>query len=153
MTTGAAFEATGREREAALSAAEARLRRREAALSIDRAEMDARREQLAGPRQRAEAREGEARQLREQARATELEVPRVLERCAGQTAAALRAGIMEAELEDARLAAAQLVRMADQAGLDDAGRRAKRVMGIAVGRFSGHYLTERLLSMLPLPQG
>src|SRR5437763_1423607 len=32
-------------------------------------------------------------------------------------------------------------------------RGAKRIMGIAVGRFSGHYLTERLLSLLPLPQG
>jgi ribonuclease Y len=26
-------------------------------------------------------------------------------------------------------------------------------MGIAVGRFSGHYLTERLMSLIPLPQG
>jgi ribonuclease Y len=91
--------------------------------------------------------------LREQTRALELEAPRALEQRAGQTAAAVRSGIVEAELEDARLAAAQVVRMADQSGADDAGRRAKRVMGIAVGRFSGHYLTERLLSNLPLPPG
>jgi ribonuclease Y len=153
LTTGAAFEASCHEREAQLSATEGRLRRREAALAVERAELDARREQLTGPKQRAGARETEVRALREQARATQAEVPRVLEERAGQTAEALRAAVIEAELEGARLAAAQVVRMADQVGTDDPGKRAKRVMGIAVGRFSGHYLTERLLSTLPLPTG
>src|SRR6185436_777552 len=55
--------------------------------------------------------------------------------------------------EDARVHAAQAVRLVDHAPVDEAGRDARRLMGIAVGRFSGHYLTERLHSLIPLPPG
>ncbi|HET6150741.1 MAG TPA: Rnase Y domain-containing protein [Polyangia bacterium] len=153
LATGAAHEARARTREVELSAAEARLRRREAALAVDEGELDARRARLDAARQRAEAREGEARAVREEARALEARAPAALQERAGQTAASVRAALVEGEVEEARMAAAQLVRAADQVPVDDAGRRAQRVMGIAVGRFSGHYLTERLLSNLPLPQG
>ena len=57
------------------------------------------------------------------------------------------------ELEDARMHAAQAVRVVDHAPVDEAARAAKRVMGIAVGRFSGHYLTERLHSLIPFAAG
>ncbi len=153
LAMGAAFEATCLEREAALATAAARLRRREEALAVDTAELVARRVRLEGPKQRAEAREAETAGVRQQTRALEAEAPLALERTAGQTAASQRARLIEAEIEDARLAAAQVVRAADQTAVADAGRRAKRIMGIAVGRFSGHYLTERLLSFLPLPLG
>jgi ribonuclease Y len=153
LTASASFEATCHQREAAQAATDGRLRRRDAQLAAERAELDARREKMNAPKLRAEAHEQEARALREQARALTAEAPRALERSAGQTAAAVRAGLIEAEVEQARLAAAQVVRLADQVPPDEAGRRAKRVMGIAVGRFSGHYLTERLLSTLPLPAG
>jgi ribonuclease Y len=105
------------------------------------------------PKQRLDAREAETAELRRQARALASEAPAALERLAGETAAVLRARLIETEIEDSRLMAAQVVRAADQMPIDDAGRRAKRIMGIAVGRFSGHYLTERLMSLLPLPQG
>ena len=44
-------------------------------------------------------------------------------------------------------------RAAAEAAADGAVKRAKRIMGIAVGRFYGHYLTERLHSVVPLPPG
>ena len=153
LAAGAAYEARSLEREAELAAASARLRRHEEALAVDTADLDARRARLGAPRQRAEAREAEATEHRRQARALEAEAPAALERGAGQTIAALRARLIETEIEDARMASAQLVRAADQIPPDDAGRRAKRIMGIAVGRFSGHYLTERLMSLIPLPPG
>jgi len=153
LAAGAANEAQSLEREAELAKAGARVRRREETVAVDAGDLDARRAQLGAPRQRAEAREAEATELRRQARALEAEAPAALERGAGQTVAALRARLIETEIEDARMASAQVVRAADQIAPDDAGRRAKRVMGIAVGRFSGHYLTERLLSLIPLPQG
>ena len=131
----------------------ARLRRREDALAADTVDLDARRARLGAPKQRLDAREAETAELRRQARALAAEAPAALERLAGETAAALRARLIETEIEEARMAAAQVVRAADQTPIDDAGRRAKRIMGIAVGRFSGHYLTERLMSTLPLPHG
>jgi ribonuclease Y len=76
----------------------------------------------------------------------------MLEKVSGARAAALRQALAEAEVEAARAAGAQLVRHASEATADvETTRRAKRVMGIAVGRFSGHYLTERHHSVLPLP--
>ncbi len=75
-----------------------------------------------------------------------------LEKASGQRAADLCRSLAEVEVETARAAAAQLVRHAAELGTDaELGRRAKRVMGIAVGRFSGHYLTERHHSVVPLP--
>jgi ribonuclease Y len=153
LSTGAAFDTACLARESEQATADGRLRRREAELLARQAELDARRERLAALRHRAGEQEAEVRRQRDQARAHKAEAPAALERRAGETVPALRAGIVDAEVEDARLAAAQLLRQADQTAPDEVGRRAKRIMGIAVGRFSGHYLTERLLSNLPLPPG
>jgi hypothetical protein len=76
----------------------------------------------------------------------------LLEKASGQRAAELARALAEAEVDQARASAAQLVRHAAELGTDaEIGRRAKRVMGIAVGRFSGHYLTERHHSVVLLP--
>src|SRR5204863_6179 len=73
---------------------------------------------------------------------------------AGEAASSLRQAIIEAEAEGARVTAAQLLRTVDQSSADpEHVRGAKRIMGIAVGRFSGHYLTERLHGLISLPVG
>src|SRR5439155_22730072 len=57
-------------------------------------------------------------------------------------------------IEEAKAAAAASVRQIESGATDaEHGREAKRVMGIAVQRYHGHYLTERLLSNLPLLPG
>ncbi len=76
-----------------------------------------------------------------------------LERTAGETAAIATAVIREAEIEQARALAARAERAAGELAADGAGRGGKRIMGIAMGRFSGHYLTERLSSFVPLGPG
>jgi ribonuclease Y len=59
--------------------------------------------------------------------------------------------LVEAEVETARAAGAQLVRQVGESAADpEHGRQAKRLMAIAVGRFSGHYLTERHHSVVPI---
>jgi ribonuclease Y len=153
LATGAAHDVRCQEREAELGTVDLRLHRRAGTLAAEQAELDARRARLDAARLRAEARDAEVRAQRDEARALERAAPVALEERAGQTAATLRAALVDAELDEARLTAAQTVRAADQVPVDDAGRRANRIMGIAVGRFSGHYLTERLMSTLPLPPG
>jgi ribonuclease Y len=74
-----------------------------------------------------------------------------LERAAGETGASATAVIRDAELEEARMVAARAERAAGELATDGAGRSGKRIMGIAMGRFYGHYLTERLSSFVPLP--
>jgi ribonuclease Y len=76
-----------------------------------------------------------------------------LERAAQQSAADVLAALREAEVEETRIVAARSARSISEAAVETATRRAKRVMGIAVGRFYGHYLTERLHAVVPLPPG
>jgi ribonuclease Y len=75
----------------------------------------------------------------------------MLEKVAGERADELKRALNEAELESARAAGAQLVRQASEMTADaDSHRRAKRLLGIAAGRFEGHYLTERHHSVISL---
>jgi ribonuclease Y len=76
-----------------------------------------------------------------------------LERVAQQSAGEVLAVLREAEIEETRVVAVRSARAISEAAVETATRRAKRVMGIAVGRFYGHYLTERLHAVVPLPPG
>src|SRR6185295_15522969 len=56
--------------------------------------------------------------------------------------------------DEARANADQQLREIEAGANDpERGREAKRLMGIAMQRYAGHYLTERLLSNLPLMPG
>jgi len=147
---------------------EKRLRAREDDLSARLAALEASGRELERWRQEvgetaagqtADSRAGAARAdataaLRRTAAADARRAPKVLEERAGITREALKRTFVEAEIEAAHLEAAQRARASDApiSGTEDA-RRAKRLLGIAVGRFSGHYLTERSHSLWPLPEG
>jgi ribonucrease Y len=105
-------------------------------------------------RARERERIAESRRITEETKQIEERRRALLAERAGESAASLRQGIIDTEAETARVAAAHLLRNVDQSGADpEQGRQAKRIMGIAVGRFSGHYLTERLHSIIALPVG
>jgi ribonuclease Y len=150
---GAAFDTFCQVREAEIAAITERLARREAALESAQAALAGAREDEQALKRRLAEYDAESARQRDATSAAERAARAALERAAGETAAAARDAIVDGEVEDARLAAAQIVRAVEHAPLDEAPRHARRVMGIAVGRFAGHYLTERLLSTLPLPPG
>ncbi|HVZ74314.1 MAG TPA: Rnase Y domain-containing protein [Polyangia bacterium] len=148
-----AFESFCHVREAELDVIARRLDQRDT-------ELAAAAERLTEARAAVEAQKARAAEIEAATAASRAEVASLvgeargaLEREAGQSAADARAAIVDAELEDARAHAAQAVRAVDHAAPDEATRAARRLMGIAVGRFSGHYLTERLHSLIPLPPG
>ncbi len=107
------------------------------------------------------AREAEAQSQTDRAKNKQRDITRLedesltaLERAAGATAETVRLAMAEAWTEEARAEAAQRIRALDQNTADpEWGRQAKRVMGIAVQRYHAHFLTERLLSNVPLPPG
>jgi ribonuclease Y len=76
-----------------------------------------------------------------------------LEQAARQPAQEVLSALREAEVGEARVMAARTARVISESAVESATKRAKRVMGIAVGRFYGHYLTERLHAVIPLPTG
>ena len=76
-----------------------------------------------------------------------------LERVAHLSSAQARQAIVESEIEEARLAAEQVVRNAcDGASASEVARAAKRLMGISAGRMTDHFYSERTQSLIALPE-
>jgi ribonuclease Y len=76
-----------------------------------------------------------------------------LERVARVTTAQATQNIVDAEIEEARVAASQLVRNASEgASASEVARAAKRLMGISVGRITDHFYSERAQSIIALPE-
>jgi ribonuclease Y len=134
-------------REERLSARENELTTLE---SATRERLDALREvdrELGAHADRARARAAELAQLNDSQ-------VRALETTAGTTGEALRHQLVDAWRLEVEAEAGQRLRLLDASAADpDWGRQAKRVMGIAVQRYHAHFLTERLLSNVPLPPG
>jgi ribonuclease Y len=153
LALGSAFETFAAVREAELGTVLERVLRREGELEAQLARHDARREALEAGRARVAAHDGQVSGLRAEVAASARATQAALEKAGGEPAAAIRAAIVEGELDDARRAAALSARATEVALADESVRGAKRVMGIAVGRFAGHYLTERPMSIVPVPPG
>jgi ribonuclease Y len=147
-----AFESFCQVRAAEHETIKARLARREAELAAAAARLAAARAQADAQKKRAVELEAEIARHRDEVLALTRGTLAALEREARETVEDARTALVETELEDARMQAAQSVRAADHAPVE-ASRDAKRIMGIAVGRFSGHYLTERLHSLIPFGPG
>ena len=139
------------EAEADLRAREAKLAEGETALAAQAVRIDEEarlaeeaRNRLAEREAPVAAREQERRALVAEARSIEKSREAELERVAARSVSETRRILVEAEVEDARAAAAQVLRQAGESAMAGAQMRAaKRIMGIAVGRFSGHDLAER----------
>jgi ribonucrease Y len=150
---GAAAESSRQVREAEIEARIRRLAERQSAQRLSDAHSVEAARRAAAVRARIAVTEAEVARLRGEVTVAGSAVRAALERAAGQSSTAAIDAIAGGEIEDARLAAARAERLAADLAQEGAAKGAKRVMGIAMGRFFGHYLTERLHSVLPLPPG
>src|SRR5690606_12932633 len=143
---GAAHEELAR-REERLAAREAALAEATGELEVRRAAVDERQGAIRSIEDRARGLTQDAERRREQARAA-------LEELAGETAAEVAARLGGTWLDQARADAAQTVRAIEQnAGDPEWGRRARRLIDIALSRHKGHFLTERAISNVPIAPG
>jgi ribonuclease Y len=139
------------EAEADLRVREAKLAEGETALAAQAVRIDEEarlveeaRNRLAEREAPVAAREQDGRALATEVRSIEKSREAELERVAARSASETRRILVEGEVEDARAAAAQVLRQTAESAMAGAQiRAAKRIMGIAVGRFSGHDLAER----------
>jgi len=144
--------------EAGLRAREAELAESETALAAQAVRIDEEVRLLGEARQRLAEREAPVAEREQDGRALTAEVQSIersrqaeLERVAARPAREAQRMLVEAEVEDARAAAAQMLRQMTESAMSGSQiRAAKRIMGIAVGRFSGHDLTERPQFVIPL---
>lgn len=141
--------------------AEEELRRREDSLRVREAQLAADVERVSAKETAAAAREQavsaiaeRSKKAEDERRRIEDELVKTLERVAGETRLDVRSRLVSEWVDDARAEAEESLRRLEEGATDAArGREAKRVMGIAIQRYAGHYLTERLLSNLPLVPG
>jgi uncharacterized domain HDIG len=146
------------EAEADLRAREAELAEGETALAAQAVRIEEGGRLLREARERLAEREAPVAEREQDGRALAAEVASIegnrqaeLERVAAWPASEARRMLVEGEVEEARAAAAQMLRqMAESAMSGEQIRAAKRIMGIAVGRFCGHDLTERSQFVIPL---
>lgn len=120
---------------------EADLKRREQGLDAEYR----RREQLLKEREQSLlGKENEYQQLVEETR-------RRLEETAGLTREEARGDLIQSMTEEARLEAAKRIRVIEQEAREEADRRAKKIMGIAIERLAGDFVAERTVSVVHLP--
>lgn len=79
------------------------------------------------------------------------EINREFERVASMTEKEAREALLKTIEEDTKLSAARMVREIEEAAKDDAEKLAKRVISIAVSRYSSDYIPERTTSSVHLP--
>jgi ribonuclease Y len=145
-------EASRLERE--LGRREDEVRKRESAIAVDEQRVIARVAAVSEREAGLKAADERKRNLEGERKRVEEQLAKTLERVAGEERLEVRSRLVAEWVEEAKATAAEQLRKLE-ASMNDAehGREAKRVMGIAIQRYQGHYLTERLLSNLPLVPG
>ncbi len=140
-----------RERRRDLSALESKLESREA--SLDRrvetferreGELNRRDQSLRSREQNLAEKEREHQAIIEEARAK-------LETVAGLTREEARRLLSEEMVGQARNEAAKHIRVIEEEAREEAERRAKRIISIAIERLAGEFVAERTVAILPLP--
>ncbi|MBF0361997.1 MAG: ribonuclease Y [Oligoflexia bacterium] len=79
------------------------------------------------------------------------ELAEKLSQVSGMTREEARNELKEALIQDARVDAAKYIRRVEEETREDAEKKAKRVIGIAIQRFAGEYVSEGTISTVELP--
>ncbi len=140
-----------RERRKELNTFEAKLEAREETLdkrleAFERREVELnRRDQSVRAREKnITDKEAQHQALVDQARAK-------LEQVAGLTREEAKRTLMDEMVGQARHEAARHIRVIEEEAREEADRRAKRIISIAIERLAGEFVTERTVSVIPLP--
>jgi len=151
LQTKTEFEKEARELRKDIQQTEKRLATKEEALDrrieqIDRRDNELkRREQgLKDKEEALAARQGEYERLIE-------EVRRKLEETAGLTRDEARRSLTQSMVEEAKHGAAKHIRLVEQEAREEADRKAKKIISIAIERLAGEWVTERAVSVVHLP--
>ena len=140
-----------RERRQELAALESKLAAREESFE-KRVEMFERREVEFNRREQGlRARETSLTEKEQQRQALIDEAKRKLEQVAGLTHEEAKRALIEEIVADARHDAARHIRIVEEEAKEEADRRAKRIITVAIERLAGEFVAERTVSTLALP--
>jgi len=153
LTIGARAEAEreSRERRRELTALESKLQAREEtfekrveAFERREAELNRRNQNLKAREKSLADKEAERQALIDEARSK-------LEAVAGLTREESKRTLIDEMVAQARHDGAKHIRVVEEEAREEAERRAKRIISIAIERLAGEFVTERTVAVLPLP--
>jgi len=145
------FERETRERKNEISQLEKRLLQKEDQVDRKNEQLEARAAEFG--RREAELSE-QARRLEATREEVEAQLARGkadLERIAGLTAEQAKAEIVERVAEDAKLEAGKKIRVMDEEFREEATQKARKMISLAVQRYAADYVTEHVVTAVPLP--
>jgi ribonucrease Y len=113
--------------------------------------LDTRDDEIAKKEQKFAARVAQISKKEERVEAVLQDAENRLSNVAGFTAEQAKEELFEQITGQAKIEAAKSVRKIEEEALADGDRRAKRVIGIAIQRYAGDYVTERTVKVVQLP--
>ncbi len=134
----------GQKREEKLVKREETVERKAETLTSRETEVVRREKSVAQKEESIESNAKENERLVVEARAT-------LERIAGMSGDEARRYMTERLTEEVKISAARQIKMIEDEAKEEAEKRAKRIIGIAIGRYAGEYTNERTVSVVTLP--
>ena len=140
-----------KERRSNIEKIEERLGKRESALDKRVEKLDARELELKQRDDALDARERLALERDESLDARERSILHELERVASLTQDEARQQVMDMILGQAKIDAAKKVRLLEEEAIEEAERRAKKILSISVQRYAGEFAAERCVSVVQLP--
>lgn len=140
-----------KEGKSELNRKEERLSRKEEVIEKKSESMD-QREREVSHRERsvAEKEKNLTENVQEQERLVH-EARNSLEKIAGMNQEEARRAMNEQLMDEVKLQAARQIKEVEEEARDEAEKRAKRIVGIAIGRYAGEFTSERTVSVVNLP--
>jgi ribonuclease Y len=140
-----------KERRAELQKLEERLSNRESKLDERALKLDERDEDASRREERVNEREKTLNKREDELSRSSERVQAKLEKVASYTAEEAKEQLIESMVDEAKAEATQKVRELEEAAMDDADKRAKKVLATAIQRYAGEYVSERTVKVVPLP--
>jgi ribonuclease Y len=130
--------------EAELRKREEELAKKQGSLSGKEAEFERKEKTVSGREQAAEATAKRAEQLLDEAKQR-------MEKLAGMSAEEARKQLVDQVIDEARKSAAVEIKKIEDEAKTEAEEKAKRILGTAIQRYAGEYVSERTVSVVQLP--
>jgi ribonuclease Y len=144
-------EREAREQRRELAGLEKRLAQKEEAVDRRGESLESRERQLANREEACRTREAGLESRHAEVTAIVDAVRRRLEETAGMTRDEAKRSLVEQMAEEARGEAAKHIRQIEAEAREEADRRAKKIMSIAIERLAGEFVADRTVSVVQLP--
>jgi ribonuclease Y len=144
-------ERDAKEQRREVQAAERRAAQKEEAVTKRLEVITDRERDLQRKEEETKQREAEVARLRAEQESVVEAVRRKLEETAGLTRDEARKALVEQMVDEARHDAAKAIRQIESEAREEADRKAKKIVAIAIERLAGEYVAERTVSVVALP--